>query len=145
MPRSSSAFWIFQHYSKLLMCNLLQYPNGIFNLFLSRTDHLNVYIMNSFSSYFACICNFLLYNFIICSPWILKYLSFSNDLKCCEFSTSFLALKLLSEIKHTIFYGASLVAQVVKNLLTMQETWVQYLDWEDFQEKGMAIHSSVLA
>ena len=35
--------------------------------------------MNSFSSYFACICNFLLYNFIMCSPWTLKCLSFSND------------------------------------------------------------------
>ena len=60
-------------------------------------------------------------------------------------SLVFLTLKLLSGIKYTIFYGASLVAQVVKNLLTMQETWVQYLDWEDLQEKGMAIHSSVLA
>ena len=33
---------------------------------------------------------------------------------------------------------ASLVAQMVKNLLTMQETWVQSLNWEDLLEKGMA-------
>ena len=27
----------------------------------------------------------------------------------------------------------------------MQETWVQSLGWEDFLEKGMATHSSILA
>ena len=40
---------------------------------------------------------------------------------------------------------ASLVAQMVKNLPTMQETWVQSLCWEDPLEKGMAIHSNILA
>ena len=35
------------------------------------------------------------------------------------------------------------VAQMVKNLLAMQETWVQSLVWEDPPEKGMAIHSSI--
>ena len=39
---------------------------------------------------------------------------------------------------------ASLVAQMVKHLLAMQETWVQSLAREDPQEKGMATHSSVL-
>ena len=34
---------------------------------------------------------------------------------------------------------------MVKNLLTMWETQVQSLDWKDPLEKGMAIHSSVLA
>ena len=42
-------------------------------------------------------------------------------------------------------YVASLVAQTVKNLLAMQETWVRFLDWEDPLEKGMAGHSSILA
>ena len=41
--------------------------------------------------------------------------------------------------------GASLVAQLVKNLPVMQETWVQSLGWEDPLEKGMATHSSILA
>ena len=41
--------------------------------------------------------------------------------------------------------GASLVAQAVKNLPAMRETWVQSLDGEDALEKGMATHSSVLA
>ena len=39
----------------------------------------------------------------------------------------------------------SLVAQMVKRLPTVQETWVQSLDQEDLLEKGMATHSSTLA
>ena len=41
--------------------------------------------------------------------------------------------------------GSSLVAQLVKNLLAMQETWVRSLGWEDPLEKGMATRSSILA
>ena len=37
-----------------------------------------------------------------------------------------------------------LVAQMVKNLPTMQETWIQFLDQEDLLEKGMTTHSSIL-
>ena len=40
---------------------------------------------------------------------------------------------------------ASLVAQMVKNLPAMWETWVQSLGQEDSLEKGMATHSSILA
>ena len=39
----------------------------------------------------------------------------------------------------------SLVAQTVKNLPAMQETWVQPLGREDPWEKEMATHSSILA
>ena len=39
----------------------------------------------------------------------------------------------------------SLVAQLVKNLLAMQETCIQSLGWEDTLEKGMATHSRILA
>ena len=39
---------------------------------------------------------------------------------------------------------ASLVAQMVKNLPTMQETWVHSLGLEDPLEEGMTIHSSTL-
>ena len=39
---------------------------------------------------------------------------------------------------------ASLVAQLVKNLPAMQETWVRSLCWEDPLEKEMATHSSIL-
>jgi len=40
---------------------------------------------------------------------------------------------------------ASLMAQTVKRLSTMRETWVQSLDWEDPLEKEMAIHSRTIA
>ena len=40
---------------------------------------------------------------------------------------------------------ASLVAQMVKNLPAMQETWVQSLGWEDPLEECLATHSSILA
>ena len=40
---------------------------------------------------------------------------------------------------------ASLVAQMVKNLPVMQETWVQCLGQKDPLEKGIATHSSILA
>ena len=38
-----------------------------------------------------------------------------------------------------------LVAQMVKNLPAMWETWVQSLGWEDSLEEGMTTHSSILA
>ena len=38
-----------------------------------------------------------------------------------------------------------LVAQRVKPLSTMRETWVRALGWEDTLEKEMAIHSSAIA
>ena len=41
--------------------------------------------------------------------------------------------------------GASLVAQMVKRLPAMWETWVQSPGWEDPLEKEMATHSSTLA
>jgi len=41
--------------------------------------------------------------------------------------------------------GASLVAQMAKNLPAMRESWVQSLGQEDPLEEGMATHSSILA
>ena len=40
---------------------------------------------------------------------------------------------------------ASLLAQLVKNLPAIRETWVRSLGWEDPLEKGKATHSSILA
>ena len=37
------------------------------------------------------------------------------------------------------------MAQMVKNLPAMQETWVQSLGWDNPLEEGMATHSSILA
>ena len=39
------------------------------------------------------------------------------------------------------FLRAPLVAQTVKNLPAMQETWIQPLGWEDPLEEGMATYS----
>ena len=44
-----------------------------------------------------------------------------------------------------MFNWAFLVAQMVKNLPTMWDTWVRSLGQEDSLEKGMTSHSSILA
>ena len=69
----------------------------------------------------------------------------------CEFNTRW--VPIICCAKHwTRFYGytqsserASLVAQMVKNLPAMCETWVWSLCWEDPLEEGLATHSSILA
>ena len=55
---------------------------------------------------------------------------------------SFIRLELQ---KNMIIIGASLVAQMVKNLSAMQENWVWSLGWEDPLDEEMATHSSILA
>ena len=53
------------------------------------------------------------------------------------FSLSFPSSILLFKVDISLLW-ASLVAQVVRNLPVMQETWVQYLGWEEPLEKGIA-------
>ena len=68
-----------------------------------------------------------------------------------RFSLLFFSIVLRWKVK--IFYltfffflnGASLVAQLVKNLPAVWETWVQTLSWEDLPEQGVATHCSILA
>ena len=43
------------------------------------------------------------------------------------------------------FTWTSLVAQLVKNVPAMQDTWVRSLGWEDLLDKGKATHSRILA
>ena len=43
------------------------------------------------------------------------------------------------------YVQTSIVAQLVKNLPTMRETWVWSLGWEDPLKEGKATHSSFLA
>ena len=50
-------------------------------------------------------------------------------------------MKKYSDIRNQ----TSLVAQLVKSLLAMQETWVRSLGWEDPLKKEMATHSSIFA
>ena len=48
-------------------------------------------------------------------------------------------------VQGMLISGASLVVQLVKNLPTKWENWVQSLGWEDPLERGKATHSSILA
>ena len=63
-------------------------------------------------------------------------------------ATNFLILKLgtkYTPIAEKVSLMASLIAQMVKYLPAMRETWVRSLGWEDSLEKEMATHSSTLA
>ena len=51
----------------------------------------------------------------------------------------------IDSIKIIDISKASHVAQLVKHLPTMQETWVQFLGWEVPLEKEMTTHSNILA
>ena len=42
-------------------------------------------------------------------------------------------------------YGRASLVAPCKNLFAMQETWVQFLSWEDPLLKGMATHSNIFA
>ena len=44
-----------------------------------------------------------------------------------------------------VYIHMGFTRNLVKNLPAVQETWVQFLDWEDPLEKEMATHSTVLA
>ena len=48
------------------------------------------------------------------------------------------------KVSSSVLRRASLVAQMVKNLPAMQQTWVQSLGWEEPLEKGIATNSSIL-
>ena len=48
-------------------------------------------------------------------------------------------------VVNTGSHGASLVAQTVKNLPAVQETWVPSLDGEGPLKESMATHTSILA
>ena len=56
----------------------------------------------------------------------------------CELLGTFLKVRVVPS-------RASLVAQTVKHLTAMQETWVQSLGQKDPLEKGIETHSSILA
>ena len=63
-----------------------------------------------------------------------------------ETPVQFLARKICwrrDRLRTPVFLGFP-VAQLVKNLPAMQETWIQSLGWEDPLEKGKATHSNIL-
>ena len=76
------------------------------------------------------------------APWHQENSPLAPCPKCflCSFHKDFVVLHL----NHDTLWVASLVAQLVKNLPTMGETWVWSLGWEDPLQEGMATHSSIL-
>ena len=62
--------------------------------------------------------------------------------------TSFSGKPIWSSSAHVLtilaFILVSQVAQMVKNLPAMWETWVRSLGWEEPLEEAIAIHSSIL-
>ena len=63
------------------------------------------------------------------------------------FEIRFMLIKYATDFWDSICtrLGAFLVAQMVKNLPAMQETWFRSQGWEEPLEKGMVTHSSILA
>ena len=71
-----------------------------------------------------------------------KFLGLMLD--CNQLSSDCIWLELYMK-KNFYLIWASLVAQTVKRLPAVWETWVRPLGWEDPLEKEMATHSSTLA
>ena len=73
--------------------------------------------------------------------WIICKVAFSGWTQICRFWDMGISFR---ESPFNLPW-ASLVAQMVKNLPAMWDTWVWSLGWEDPLEEGMAVHSSILA
>ena len=73
----------------------------------------------------------------------LQYSGLQNSMNCIVHGVT-KSQTQLSDFHFTVIW-TSLVAQTVKRLPTMRETWVQFLGQEDLLEKEMATHSSTLA
>ena len=124
-PFSQSKIWGL-HVSVLVMC-VPFYEFYIFNMGKNLSQVLILGKLNIQSSNFT----------FALMLWILS--SFLSN--CC---TVVLFRGTIFTLSCDIF-RASLVAQTVKHLPAMQETWVWSLGREDSLEKGMATHSSIHA
>ena len=92
---------------------------------------------------FTCFCT-LNFNFELLIPLMFKY-DFAQSKNYClgnkQFFKVFLSFLFLSIVN----LCCSCLAQLVKNLPAMLETWVQFMGQEDPLEKETATHSSTLA
>ena len=83
----------------------------------------------------------------ICVPTV----RFQPKLTCCairyalEYRRPINSLLRRKKKNPFLQHGASLVAQMVKNLPARQETWVRSLGWGNPLEEEMATHSNILA
>ena len=75
----------------------------------------------------------------------LKCLSYYFNLNSFKLFSINLSYQCIDNSSDYIYRWASLVAQIVKNLPAIQETWVRFLGQEDPLEKGMATGSSIIA
>ena len=82
---------------------------------------------------------YLLFSFLVSCPYRMNHL-WTRD----NFFRKFLITQYVIR-SGLVFRRASLVAQLVKNLPVMWETWVWSLVWEDPQGEGTATRSSILA
>ena len=84
-----------------------------------------------------------------CSAFFIAQLSHSymTTGKTIALTRRTFVVNVMSLLSNTLsrLVRVSLLAQSVKNLPAMQDTWVRFLGWEDPLEKEMATHSSILA
>ena len=102
-------------------------------------------IVSSVIPFFSCPQSFFGCYYIIYELWKLIFIFFTSPLEDPSWISG-LGRTPGEGIGYPLQYSwASLVAQWVKNLPAMWETWVQSLGWEYPLEKGKATHSSILA
>ena len=95
----------------------------------------------------------ILPDFCHCKLLVMEKIHSAMGLTICGYQKSllfpFVSMQMSREMPLTCtlsrYIEPSLVAQLVKNLPSMRETWVQSQGWEDPLEKGKATHSSILA
>ena len=93
-----------------------------------------------------CVC--VLYSVSVCVPYCVCACTCASHTLECQVDSEHLSIKDELEwvsLGPALLKRASLVAQMVKNLLTIQEIWVQSLGREDLPEKEMATPSSIPA
>ena len=99
-------------------------------------------------SYILCIDRWILYQLGYLGSQIdggkVKYFIFLGS-KITAVITAVMKLKDTCSLEGKFRQKSSLVAQLVKALPAMQETWIQFLDQEDPLEEEMATHSSTVA
>ena len=119
------------------VCFILE--NNIIDAFLLTWDNVHHILLGEKTEQQKCI-----YNLILFSLKNVCFCYMCVEIHACE--------KARPEKIYTMGFRvilsklwASLVAQRLKHLTPMQETWVRSLGWEDPLEKEMATHSSILA
>ena len=144
---------VFQYYLWVFidaLCETEEFP--FYPLFVGYFSHDNIldlvdffYISWDYHMWIFCTIQLLL-----CSITVIKlnqsYIPGVNPTcSCYIFHSSWVQFLLIFCWGFLHLYWGSLVAQWERIWLPMQETWVQFLGWEDPLEKEMATHSSILA